>query len=207
MTSYLSFLALVMVLNLAPGPDMAITLRAALTRGRSAGLWTLTGVGLAAAVQGLLAAGGLGAIIVASEPLFLTIKWVGAGYLLLLGLLALRSARRGLPEEEDAASALTGGRRPGRRALVQGLLCNITNPKVLAFNLAVLPQFVGAGAGTTTLVLYALSLAVLGSVVLLGVVLIAGRARAVLASPRMQRRMEGVLGVTMIGFGANVAAG
>lgn len=207
MTSYLSFLALVVVLNLAPGPDMAITLRAALTRGRAAGMWTLTGVGLAAAVQGLLAAGGLGAIIVASEPLFLTIKWVGAGYLLLLGLLALRSAWRGLPEGEGEQSAPTGGRRPGRRALVQGFLTNITNPKVLAFNLAVLPQFVGAGAGTTTLVLYALSLAVLGSVVLVGVVLLAGRARSVLGSPRMRRRMEGMLGVTMIGFGAKVATG
>lgn len=207
MTSYLSFLALVLVLNLAPGPDMAITLRATLTRGRTAGLWTLTGVGLAGAVQGLLAAGGLGAIIVASEPIFLTIKWVGAGYLLLLGLLALRSAWRGLPEGEEEPSAPARGRRLGGRALAQGFLTNITNPKVLAFNLAVLPQFVGAGAGTTTLVLYALSLAVLGSVVLVGVVLLAGRARSVLGSARMRRRMEGMLGVTMIGFGATVATG
>ena len=205
MATYLSFLALVLVITIAPGPDTALTLRAALVRGRGAGLVTMAGVSTAGAVQGLLAAGGLGAIIVASEPLFLTVKWVGAAYLLWLGGHALWTAWRGdfgsAPEEP-----VSGQGRGGRgRVFAQGFLCNITNPKVLAFNLAVLPQFVGDGAGVPVLALYALSLVALGSVYLSAVVLLADRARSFLSAPRVRRRIEGSMGAAMIGFSAKVA--
>ncbi|KRE37285.1 lysine transporter LysE [Janibacter sp. Soil728] len=208
MTTYLSFLALVLVITIAPGPDTALTLRASLVRGRSEGLLTMAGVSAAGAVQGLLAAGGLGAIIVASEPLFLTVKWVGAAYLLLLGAQALRAAWKGdfsgTPEEESTARS--GARGDRRRTLAQGFLCNITNPKVLAFNLAVLPQFVGGGAGLPVLAVYALSLVAIGAVWLTGIVLLADRARGALTAPRARRRIEATMGVVMIGFGATVAA-
>lgn len=200
-------MALVLVITVAPGPDSALTLRSSLTGGRGTGLATMAGVSLAGLVQGLLAAGGLGAIILASEPLFLTVKWVGAAYLVWLGLAALRMAWRGGFEAEASAGGASGPRRPGqyRRAMVQGFLCNITNPKVLAFNLAVLPQFIGSSAGVPTLALYALSLVTLGAVWLSGMVVVADRARAVLSAPRVRRRIEGATGAVMIGFAAKVA--
>lgn len=208
MTTYLSFLVLVLVISIAPGPDTALTLRAALVRGRGAGLLTMAGVSAAGALQGLLAAGGLGAIIVASEPLFLTVKWVGAAYLLFLGVQALRAARRIDVDEvavvDPAAAPGTNQRR--RTTVVQGFLCNITNPKVLAFNLAVLPQFLGSGASLPVLALYALSLVALGSAWLTVIVLVADRARTVLNAPRIRRRIEASMGVVMIGFGASVAS-
>lgn len=206
MTTYLSFLALVLIITIAPGPDSALTLRAALVRGRVTGLVTMAGVTAAGAVQGLLAAGGLGAIIVASEPLFLTVKWVGAAYLLWLGAHALWTAWKGdfAAEVEEGAS----GERPrsGRgRVFAQGFLCNITNPKVLAFNLAVLPQFVGDGAGVPVLAVYALSLVALGALWLTGLVVLADRARAVLSAPAVRRRIEAGMGAAMLGFGVKVA--
>lgn len=208
MSTYLSFLALVLVITIAPGPDSALTLRSALVRGRSEGLMTMAGVSAAGAVQGLLAAGGLGAIIVASEPLFLTIKWVGAAYLLYLGAQALWTAWRGTfsddPELEGAGGVSPRGVKG--RTFGQGFLCNITNPKVLAFNIAVLPQFVGGDAGLGVLAVYALSLVLLGSVWLTGIVLLADRARTALTAPRVRRRIEGVMGVVMIGFSATVAS-
>lgn len=205
MATYLSFLALVLVITIAPGPDTALTLRAALVRGRGAGLLTMAGVSVAGAVQGLLAAGGLGAIIVASEPLFLTVKWVGAAYLLWLGGHALWTAWRGDFSTEALQEPVSRGRGGRGRLFAQGFLCNITNPKVLAFNLAVLPQFVGDGAGLPVLALYALSLVALGSVYLSTVVLLAGRARSFLSAPRVRRRIEGGMGAAMIGFSAKVA--
>lgn len=208
MATYLSFLVLVLVITIAPGPDTALTLRASLVRGRSEGLLTMAGVSAAGAVQGLLAAGGLGAIIVASEPLFLTVKWVGAAYLFFLGVQALRAAWKGDfgRDREDGAAAGPRGRSGRRRTLLQGFLCNITNPKVLAFNLAVLPQFVGGEAGLPVLSLYALSLVAVGSVWLTGIVLLADRARGALTAPRARRRIEGTMGVVMIGFSATVAS-
>ncbi len=208
MSTYLSFLALVLVITIAPGPDSALTLRSALVRGRSEGLMTMAGVSAAGAVQGLLAAGGLGAIIVASEPLFLTIKWVGAAYLLYLGAQALWTAWRGsFADDPDVATDRASSPRVAKgRTFGQGFLCNITNPKVLAFNIAVLPQFVGGDAGMGVLVVYALSLVLLGSVWLTGLVLLADRARAALTAPRVRRRIEGVMGVVMIGFSATVAS-
>lgn len=206
MSTYLSFLALVLVITIAPGPDTALTLRSSLVRGRSEGLTTMAGVSAAGAVQGLLAAGGLGAIIVASEPLFLAVKWIGAAYLLFLGVQALWTAWRG-DFEEDAGAEDAGRPRPARgRTFGQGFLCNITNPKVLAFNIAVLPQFVGGDAGLAVLALYALSLVLVGSVWLTGLVLLADKARGVLTAPRVRRRIEGLMGVVMIGFGATVAS-
>ena len=205
MATYLSFLALVLVITIAPGPDSALTLRAALVRGRGAGLVTMAGVSAAGAVQGLLAAGGLGAIIVASEPLFLTVKWVGAAYLLWLGAHALWTAWRG-DFAPDADESVPVGRRDGHgKVFAQGFLCNITNPKVLAVNLAVLPQFVGDGAGVPVLALYALSLVALGGLWLTGLVVLADRARAVLSAPRVRRGIEGGMGAAMIGFSAKVA--
>lgn len=208
MSTYLSFLALVLVITIAPGPDSALTLRSALVRGRSEGLMTMAGVSAAGAVQGLLAAGGLGAVIVASEPLFLTIKWVGAAYLLYLGAQALWTAWRGNFSDDAELVAAGGGSPRGAkgRTFGQGFLCNITNPKVLAFNIAVLPQFVGGDAGLGVLAVYALSLVLLGTVWLTGIVLLADRARTALTAPRVRRRIEGVMGVVMIGFSATVAS-
>lgn len=207
MTTYLSFLTLVLVITIAPGPDSALTLRSALVRGRSEGLMTMAGVSAAGAVQGLLAAGGLGAIILASEPLFLTVKWVGAAYLLYLGAQALWTAWRGDFAADAEVEGAGGTPRRGAwgRTFGQGFLCNITNPKVLAFNIAVLPQFVGGDAGIGVLAIYALSLVMLGSVWLTGLVLLADRARSILTAPRVRRRIEGAMGVVMIGFSATVA--
>ncbi len=205
MSTYLSFLALVLVITIAPGPDSALTLRSALVRGRGEGLMTMAGVSAAGAVQGLLAAGGLGAIILASRPLFLTVKWVGAAYLLYLGAQALWTAWRGTFADDGLGDTGDRARVARSRTFGQGFLCNITNPKVLAFNIAVLPQFVGGDAGVGVLAMYALSLVVVGSVWLTGIVLLADRARSALTAPRVRRRIEGLMGVVMIGFSATVA--
>ena len=80
------------------------------------------------------------------------------------------------------------------------------NPKVLAFNLAVLPQFVGRHAALPQLMLYALTLTAVGVAVLLVVVAAAGAARRVLTSRRARRRLEGAAGLVFLGFATGLAA-
>ena len=203
-SSYLSFLAFAVLLVLMPGPDFAVVTKNTLAAGRWRGRWCAAGVASSNAVQGAAAAAGLGALIVKAQPVLETIKWVGVCYLVFLGVQALRSAVRGryapLPDagEHQAGAALGGWR--------QGFLSNITNPKVLVFYLAVLPQFMRPGAPVWALFVLAFSHAVLSLSYLL--VLTAGlaRARRVLARRRVRRGLDAATGVALIGFSARLAA-
>jgi threonine/homoserine/homoserine lactone efflux protein len=202
-TTYGSFLVFTVALVLVPGPDVAVTTRNTLAGGRTRGAWTAVGITSSNAVQGLAAAAGLGALVVRSQPLFEVIRWAGVGYLAYLGVQALRSAVAGrYPADELTAGTGTAQRLAGWR---QGFLSNITNPKVLVFYLAVLPQFLTPDSGVPTLVLLALTHAVLGLLYLL--LLVAGmhRARAVLGRRRVRRALDAVTGTVLLGFGVRLA--
>jgi threonine/homoserine/homoserine lactone efflux protein len=200
--TYGSFVLFAAVLVLVPGPDFAVVARNALTAGRRRGAWAAAGVASSNAVQGALAVIGLGALIVAAQPVFTAVKWAGVAYLLWLGVQALRSAWRGRYPEQAAggpggAAALAGWR--------QGFLSNITNPKVLVFYLAVLPQFLPAGAPVWQLAALGLTHAVIGLGYSLLVVAGLHRVRAVLARRPVRRALDAATGVAMVGFGAVLA--
>ncbi|WP_291885061.1 LysE family translocator [Cellulomonas sp.] len=200
---YLSFAVFALVVAVAPGPDTLLTLRSTVAGGRARGLWTMAGITVAGSLQGTLAASGLGVVIARAEPVFEAIRWAGVAYLVFLGAQALRAARRS--DGVDWAASERLPRTSPQRALWTGFLCNITNPKVLAFNLAVLPQFVGARAGVSSWLLYALTLSAVGALVLLGVVLGVGAATRAIASRRAQRRVDAAAGVAFLGFAAALA--
>ncbi|KQY55935.1 lysine transporter LysE [Aeromicrobium sp. Root495] len=203
MSTYISFMLFATLLAVAPGPDTFLTLRASVVGGRRRGLFTAAGITAAGAAQGVLAATGLGALLAAAEPVFLTIRWAGVAYLTWLGVTALRDALR----RDGSVWTLgkPGARVSGRTAFRQGFVCNITNPKVLAFNLAVLPQFVGDGQGLPALLLYALTLVVVGSIVLVTVVELSSIAAARLTRPSFRRGIDGATGVVMLGFATALA--
>ncbi|SCG41986.1 LysE family translocator [Micromonospora inositola] len=202
-SSYGSFLIFATVLILIPGPDFAVVTRNTLAAGRRRGRWSAVGVTGSNAVQGVAAAAGLGALIVRSQPLFETIRWAGVAYLAYLGVQAGRSAWQG-----RYAPLADGGATSSGEALTafrQGFLSNITNPKVLAFYLAVLPQFVGGSAPLGVLLVFALSHAVLGLAYLLVLVGAMNRARDLLARRRVRRWLDGLTGVALLGFSARLA--
>ncbi|MFE9959806.1 LysE family translocator [Micromonospora sp. NPDC005299] len=202
-SSYASFLVFATVLILIPGPDFAVVTRNALAAGRRRGRWSAIGVTASNAVQGVTAAAGLGALIVRSQPLFEAIRWAGVAYLAYLGVQAWRSAWRGdYPPLAGDTAATPGQALAGFR---QGFLSNVTNPKVLAFYLAVLPQFVGGGAPVGVLLAFALSHAVLGLAYLLFLVAALNRARDLLSRRRVRRWLDGLTGVALLGFGARLA--
>jgi threonine/homoserine/homoserine lactone efflux protein len=197
-----TFLLLAVVLVLVPGPDFAVVVRNTLAGGRTRGLWSAAGVATAAAVQGGAAAAGLGALVLRVEPVFQAIRWAGIGYLTYLAVQALRSAVRGRYPALDGGPATRAAAWAGLR---QGFLSNITNPKVLVFYLAVLPQFLPPGAGVGLLFGYALSHAALGMLYLSCLVLLLARARRLLARRTVRRGLDAATGVALLGFGARLA--
>jgi threonine/homoserine/homoserine lactone efflux protein len=200
--AYGSFLAFAVVLVLIPGPDFAVVTRNTLTGGRRRGWWSAAGVASSNAVQGTAAAAGLGAVIVHVEPLFQAIKWAGIAYLVYLGVQAFRSARRG---EYAALEATRTSGAEAARGWRQGFLSNITNPKVLVFYLAVLPQFLGPQASIAALLLFAYSHAALSLTYLSVLVTGLARARQWLARRRVRRALDAATGTALLGFGARLA--
>ncbi|MEV6302113.1 LysE family translocator [Actinoplanes sp. NPDC051861] len=200
--SYGTFLALAVVVVLIPGPDFAVVTGNTVSGGRARGMWAAAGVGTSNAVQGTAAVVGLGALIVGAQPVFQAIKWAGAAYLVYLGVKALRSAVRG----EYPMVVAEAGRGAAVRGWRQGFLSNITNPKVLVFYLAVLPQFLAPHAGAAAMLGFALSHALLSVGYLMLLTVFLHRARRVLARRRVRRALDGLTGTAMVAFGARIAA-
>jgi threonine/homoserine/homoserine lactone efflux protein len=202
-SKYGEFLAFAVVLVLIPGADFAVVTKNTLVGGHRRGRWTALGVSNSNLVQGTAAAFGLSALIMKVQPLFEAIKWAGVAYLAYLGAQAIRSARRGeyAPLNGDdparAAQNVVGWR--------QGFLSNITNPKVLVFYLAVLPQFLTPGAGLGWLLVLAWSHAVISLGYLLVLVTGLHSARRLLMRRKVRRALDTTTGVVLLGFGARLA--
>jgi threonine/homoserine/homoserine lactone efflux protein len=204
--AYGAFLVFAVLLILIPGPDFAVVTKNTLAAGVWRGRWAAVGVACSNAVQGTAAAAGLGGVIARVQPLFEAIKWAGAAYLVFLGVQSLRSAARGLYSPLDGNG---GPPRTGGAALAgwrQGFLSNITNPKVLVFYLAVLPQFLPAHATVMILLAFALSHAVLSLGYLLLLTLTLQRARRILERRRVRRSLDATTGTVLLAFGARLAA-
>ena len=196
-------IAFAIVLVLVPGPDFAVVTRNTLVGGRRRGTYSAAGVATSNAIQGMAAAAGLGAVIVRVEPLFQAVKWAGICYLLYLAVQAFRSAKAGSYAAQPIPDRESGQQLKGWR---QGFLSNITNPKVLVFYLAVLPQFLGPAAPVYALLLFALSHATLSLLYLCCLVTGLDRARRLLARRRVRRALDVATGSALLGFGARLAA-
>ncbi|MCP2260754.1 Threonine/homoserine/homoserine lactone efflux protein [Streptoalloteichus tenebrarius] len=149
-----AFLLASVVFVLTPGLDAFLLLRTSLRAGRDAGLRTLLGIHTAGLAQVALVVSGLG-IVLAQHPAILTgLRWLGAAY---LGYLALSTART-LARSWRTGAVVDTADGPTGGGFAQGFLCNITNPKMMLFCLAFLPQFIGAASSPTA------QLALLGAV-------------------------------------------
>jgi len=144
----LFFVASVVVIA-TPGQDMILVMSKALSQGARAGVTTAAGVSVGLLGHALLATLGLGALLRASEWLFVALKFVGAAYLVYLGvqLLLTRSA---------SLKAAATARHSHRQLFLTGAASNISNPKIAVFFFAFLPQFVVPGAVRPTLTVFVL---------------------------------------------------
>jgi threonine/homoserine/homoserine lactone efflux protein len=139
-SSFVLFVAAALVLLLTPGPAVLYIVTRSLEQGRRAGLVSVLGVHAGTLVHVAAAAAGLSAVLAASATAFAAVKYLGATYLIYLGVRQLLSRAA---TSADVAVAP----RPLRRAFLDGLVVNVLNPKTALFFLAFLPQFVTISRG------------------------------------------------------------
>lgn len=197
--SLLAFTVAALVLIVIPGPAVLFSVGRTLALGRRGGILSVLGVSLALIPIIALVALGVGSIIAQSVVLFTVLKIAGALYLMFLGIQSIR-------HRKDAAAPVHLQRLPASpwRQLWQGFVVGTTNPKTIAFFVAVLPQFVSLSAGSVPLQMLELGL-VFAVIAFLSDslwVLIAAAARAWFArSPKRIERLTGTGGGMMIGLG------
>ena len=190
------------LLIVLPGPSVLFVIGRALSIGRVGALLSVAGNALGMFLQVVAIALGLGVLLEQSVLLFTVVKFVGAAFLVYLGVQAIRHRKR-------AAQTTSPASRSRVRSLVEGVVVGVTNPKSVVFFVAVLPQFVAHEVGAIPLQMMQLGLVfvtlalVCDSVWALG----ASAARAWFGrSPRRLSVLGASGGVAMIGLGVGLAA-
>ena len=212
---FLIFIAAGLLLNLTPGPDVMDIVANAVRRGARAGVAAALGITAGCVVHVLAAALGVSALLAASATAFALLKWLGAVYLVYVGVQMLRAAWRTDASRSiavGAGSASANGQKDADRgdAFVfrRGFLTNVLNPKVALFFLAFVPQFIAPGTAHTGGAFLALGLLfTAGSLlVCVGWALAASwAARRAAALHQTLRWLDGVAGGLFVAFGVKLA--
>ena len=200
---YLLFVAGSILLVITPGPDMAYLLARCVAQGRKAGLVAALGFNVGGYCHLAAALLGLSAMLAASPRAFTAVKWLGAAYLIYLGVQALFSSR-------SAALFPADDIQPRRLRVIfwQAFLSDVLNPKVGVFFLAFLPQFVDPdGAGRTRqLVLLGVTVCVIALMINIPLVFVASRVSEKLRrSTRTAHYLTRLMGAVFIAIGIQVA--
>lgn len=199
--TWLLFVAASALVLAIPGPTVLLVVSHALAGGASSGWRTVPGVALGDAVAITVSILGLGALLAASAALFTLLKWLGALYLIFLGIRLWRSSA------SDAREASVAGDRAHRSATWQAFAVTVLNPKSIAFFVAFLPQFVAADAPAwPQLVILALTFVTLATLNATLYALVAGTFRARLQRLTTRRAGNKFGGAVLIGAGIVSAA-
>ena len=194
------FAATNLLFALTPGPAVLLTVAHGMKGGWRASLWAALGVQAGNGVYFTLSVLGLGALMQASETLFHAVKWVGAAYLIWLGVRTWRNARAQAALPPGAPVPVT------QRPFVQAVMTQLANPKSVLFFGALMPQFIEPSAPLAPqYLLFALICFVTEVPVLAAYGWIAAQGRRWAASPRMVAWRERVSGAALMGVGASLA--
>ncbi len=197
-----TFVTAAVLLNLSPGPDMAFILGQTAKRGVQSGFSAMFGIWTGAFIHVIFAALGLSAILATSAVAFSAVKWIGAAYLIWLGIQVLCS--------KGTNMSVNGQLSPKglMKIFKQGVLVAVLNPKVAIFFLAFLPQFVEAGAGPVSaqLFLHGSLIIVVAALVEPPLILIGGKLTGYLSkNTQVSLWMDRGLGALFVGLGIKLA--
>lgn len=204
MENFYLFVLMCILLIILPGPDTAIVTKNTLTVGRLGGLKTALGSCCGLIIHTSAAVLGLSAIIVKSALLFSFFKYVGAVYLIYLGvktLWSLRTQKEATTDDDNGLKQLDN-----KSCFKQGFLTNILNPKVAVFFLTFLPQFVDQGNDTfIPFLIMGITYTILTVIWFLLYVYLITQISAFMKKPKSQNIIEGLTGSILIGFGIKLA--
>jgi threonine/homoserine/homoserine lactone efflux protein len=197
--AWTSFLLALVVITIVPGPDFVLITSNAV-RSLRLGALAATGVVCGLLVHALLATLGLSALVAAVPAAFFAVKAIGALYLLYLGVMTIRAARRGtLPAKAE--------QRSGRSVFFRGVLCDLLNPKVMLTFLSLIPQAMDPSSAPLPQAAL-LSAVTVGVFALFWVVVVplARQLAGLLSRPRVRPVFERLCGTALIGMAATVLA-
>lgn len=199
---FVGFIAVVLLAYLIPGPDFLLVSRYAV-QGKRLGLMAALGAQSGLCVHMFIAAMGLSAIAAQSAEFFMIVRWLGAAYLVWMGIGVLRNSRQETTSSEPQKERVVTGYRG---AFASGFLTNLLNPKAIVFFLSVLPQFMdpAAGAVRQILILGVLDVAI-GVFWWWGVVAVMQQLASVLKRSSVRQWWDRITGGLMIGAGAMLA--
>lgn len=195
------FIVTSVILIITPGQDMILVMSRSISQGCRAGVATAAGVSVGLLGHTLLATLGLGALLYASEVLFSAMKFVGAAYLVFLGIKHFRKNHTDLNVSSLPYASL-------RKVFLQGVISNLSNPKIAIFYCAYLPQFIPSNAKNPTI-----QLLMLGTIFAMLAFLVkgpTGYGAGVLSSwlrsrPMVINWVNRTSGVVLIGLGVRLA--
>lgn len=202
-TYWILFFSAALAISISPGPDLLYILSRTITSGRNVGMASSAGVGTGALVHVTAAALGLSAILATSVVAFSIVKYVGAAYLIFLGIKSFRSV--GISIELYDQNTL---RVSPWDAFKQGMLVDILNPKAAIFFMAFLPQFVRPEIGAVSLQLLVLGVLVIlvGLIVEFSYIFLAAKITRFLSSNKaISFWLDRVFGSILIGLGIRLA--
>jgi threonine/homoserine/homoserine lactone efflux protein len=205
---WLAFAAAAAVVIAIPGPTTLMVTGHAMSSGTRVALASLLGVALGDFTAIACSVLGLGAVLAASAEAFTVLKWVGAAYLVYLGIKLWRAPAVPLGTAGMGPNGRKGGgRRSMRRAIAESFSVTLLNPKGLLFFAAFLPQFIDPHQPTLPqVVVLALTFEVLAASSLGVYVFMTTRARRVMDSPRAIKIMNRAGGTMLIGAGLLTAS-
>jgi homoserine/homoserine lactone efflux protein len=197
---WLTYFLAAIVLSVTPGPGVFSSIRSGLHHGVKLGAWNAVGMQVANLIHVIVVAVGLGALLLASETLFTTIKWLGVVYLVYLGIATWRSEPKGFVDEPEADVTV-------RQVFLHGFLVNLTNPKGIIFFVAILPQFIDVARPQALqyTVLAATTFAV-DLVIMIGYTALAARVLRVMKDPGRLRWVNRGLGGLFVATGIALAS-
>lgn len=204
MENFYLFIIMCIFLIILPGPDTAIATKNTVTFGKNGGLKTALGTSCALLIHTSAAVLGLSAIIAKSALLFSAFKYVGAVYLIYLGVKTLWSIKK--KGEAASVEMNTKSQFLNTSCFKQGFLTNILNPKVAVFFLTFLPQFVDSGSNNfLPFLIMGITYTILTAVWFLVYVSLINQISAFMKKPKTQNIIEGITGSILIGFGIKLA--
>jgi threonine/homoserine/homoserine lactone efflux protein len=205
-TQFSLYFAAALLLAITPGPGIFYVAARSLAGGRAEGIASSFGTALGGLVHVLAGALGVSAIVLASAELFTALKWLGAAYLVWLGVRTIIAARR------DGKQALAGAdptpAMGAVRAFREGVVVEALNPKTAAFFLAFIPQFLDPSAGAVALPFILLGCISVTLNTLADIVVAIGASRireGAATRPGLIKRLREISGASMIALGAGLA--
>lgn len=198
---WLAYVATAIVFSLAPGSGTVNSISNGLSYGTRKSLASIAGLQIGLAIHIMLVGAGIGALVAQSALAFTIIKWVGAVYLVWLGIQKWRD--RSSLVADAATQTLSAG-----TLLRKAVLINLTNPKSIVFLVALFPQFLDpARDQMTQLLVLGITTVTIDSFVMLGYTSLASQMGRFIRSDRIMRKINRVFGSMFMGCGALLAAG